>query len=108
MYEWWDKHFTLLGKSGLNKDVIRRCANDILQKDLVTLRRGVDDFFYNTNKNHVPIVIMSSSIGDLIKEYLKEKNLLLDNIYIIANELSYDKYGKFTKVKNINICNINN
>ncbi|MFA4953498.1 MAG: hypothetical protein WC584_04710 [Candidatus Pacearchaeota archaeon] len=101
MYEWWDKHFSLLGESGLSKKVIEKCTGDILDKDLIVLRKGVDNFFYTMENNQIPIVIISSSIGDLIKEFLIKKKLILDNVHVLANELSYDKKGNFIGVKDI-------
>lgn len=101
MYEWWEKHFTLLGKSGLTKGVIGKVSLDMIKGNLLKLRKGVEDFIKFLNKKNIPLVIVSASVGDLIKEFLGKKGLLLDNVYVIANEMEYDEEGNFTNVKNI-------
>src|SRR3989344_1010258 len=40
MYEWWFKHFELLGKSGLNKEVIQQVVDDLIDGDKIALRKG--------------------------------------------------------------------
>jgi|SRR3989344_744510 len=101
MYEWWYKHFELLGEKGLNIEILRKCAEDIIKDELIKLRKGFRDFVKFLDKKNIPLIIISASIGDLIKEYLKGMNLLSDDIYVISNELEYDSRGRFKKVKRI-------
>lgn len=101
MYEWWDKHFILLGKKGLDLDLLKKCADDIINNDLLILRAEVDYFVNFLDKKNIPLLIISASIGDLIKEYLKKKGLLTEDIFVISNELEYNSKGKFSGVKSI-------
>ncbi|PIO07664.1 hypothetical protein COU59_03075 [Candidatus Pacearchaeota archaeon CG10_big_fil_rev_8_21_14_0_10_34_12] len=101
MHEWWEKHFTLLGEKGLDKELIKKCVEDIIKDNLIVFRQGVWEFVNFLDKNNIPLLIISASIGDLIREFMREKGFLSDDIYIISNELNYDSNGKFIGVKKI-------
>ncbi|MBS3092824.1 hypothetical protein J4466_05395 [Candidatus Pacearchaeota archaeon] len=101
MYEWWYEHFKLLGESGLNKKVIEEVAKDLIDGDKISLRKGVREFFGILKYNQIPIVIISSSVGDLIESFLIQEKMLDKNVHIIANILSYDKQGNFKEVEHI-------
>ena len=101
MYTWWYKHFKLLGESGLNKNVINQVADDLIDGEKIKLRLGVKDFLLTLKNNDIPMIVISSSIGDLIESFLKKEGLLYKNIHIIANSLKYDKQGNFIGVDHI-------
>ncbi|HLD97692.1 MAG TPA: hypothetical protein VI815_00030 [Candidatus Nanoarchaeia archaeon] len=101
MHEWWFKHFKLLGESGLNKEVIDKVAEDLVDGQKIALRLGVREFFKVLNENNIPLIIISSSVGDLIESFLKKEGLLNKNVHIIANSLNYDYEGQFVRVEHI-------
>ena len=45
----------------------------------------------------VPILIFSAGLGDVIDEALKRKNLMRNNVKVIANYMNYDDDGKLTE-----------
>jgi 5'-nucleotidase len=97
MKEWWTKHFQVLIDYKLNiKDIEKSITNE-----MVELRNGVPEFLKKLNKENIPLIIMSS--GGLAKEsitmILKNNNCLYDNIYIVANEFSWNKNGDVTRFK---------
>jgi len=109
MKEWWSLHYKLLADSGLNQETIKRAIKDIINGENIKLREGVDKFINNLNKNDIPLVIISSAgIGNMIQDFLKEKNLLLSNIHIIGNMLEFNKEGKFTGIKDNRIIHVLN
>ncbi len=97
MQEWWMKHYNLLIKSKLNKRDIQQAV----QSRRVQFRQGVKEFLKFLKQKNIPLVIISSSgLGtEAIRLYLKNKNLLFDNIYIISNELIWNKNGYLIGVK---------
>jgi 5'-nucleotidase len=96
MEEWWRRHFDLLIKEGLNKSDLKK----VVQSDRVELRNGMDSFLKFLKQNNVPLIIMSASgVGDVIPMYLKEKNLMYDNIQIISNFYEWDLEGRAIGVK---------
>ncbi|MCX6746431.1 MAG: haloacid dehalogenase-like hydrolase [Candidatus Parcubacteria bacterium] len=103
MHEWWQKHFTLLVSSGLNKKVM----DEIVSKRTLKFRPGALDFIDSLQENNIPLVIMSAGPGDMISQYLKQENRLDNNIHIIANFFEFDKDGKVIKVKEPIIHSLN-
>ena len=101
MQEWWAKHFELLIECGLNKDTIKTAVENMIKEDTLVFREGVGKFLDFLKDNDIPLVIMSSSIGDMIVEFLKQKELYYDNVYVIANLLDFDDEGNATGIKKI-------
>lgn len=89
MKEWWDEHTKLLSECKMNKEVI----NDLLLKDTMKLREGVDVFLKVCFENNIPILIFSSGLGDIISGFLNKKNILFPNIHIISNFFDWDENG---------------
>lgn len=79
-------------------DLLKEChfSKDILEKSVkktkLKLREGAKEFFKQMYNNHIPVIIISSSIKNVIEEYLKQNHAYYDNIYIYANYL--DMNGK--------------
>jgi 5'-nucleotidase len=90
MKEWWSKHLSLFIECGMNHDVIR----DIIQKNKIHLRGGAKEFFDFLAQHHIPIVIFSAGIGNMIEEELHYRGLLHHNAHIISNFFEYDSHGK--------------
>lgn len=100
MQKWWKEHFELLINSGLDKKTIKQSVKDMINENSLVLREKVREFFHILNKNKIPLIIISSSVGDIIKEFLNEEELLLDNVNIIANSLEF-KDDKVVEIKKI-------
>jgi len=101
MREWWETHFKLLVECGLDKRTIKKAIRDMDKDEEIKFREGALEFLDLLHTNEIPIVIMSASIGDMIKELLKLKGGLYSNMYIIANLLEFNERGKFVKIENI-------
>lgn len=84
---------------GLNQEIIKKLVNDIVEKKTYEFREKSDDLFKVLHKNKIPLIIMSASTGDFIKELLLRKNILFGNIYLIANFLKFDKNGQVVGVQ---------
>jgi 5'-nucleotidase len=101
MGEWWKKHFDLLIEVGLDKQTIEEAVKNMINENTLVFREGVEEFLLFLKENNIPLVIMSSSVGDLIVEFMKQKGVYYDNIHIISNLLDWDKQGKATGIKKI-------
>ncbi len=97
MKEWWETHFDLLIKSGLNKKDLAKAV----QSGVVKFRTGVFEFLDFLHQYQIPLVIMSSSGlgGDTVSQYLQNAGKLYDNIYIIGNSFDWDNNGYAMAVK---------
>lgn len=101
MYEWWKKHFELLAEKGLDLETVKKASEDMINEHTIEFREGAKEMADLLNKNKIPFVIMSASIGNMIEEIMKSKGLLHKNVHVIANLLDFDEKGNFTKVKEI-------
>jgi len=101
MMEWWEAHFDLLIKSGLNKKTIKKSVKDMIKENALEFREGVLDFLKFLKENNIPLIIMSSSIGNMIKEFLRQKKVYYNNIHVISNILEFDDDGNATGIKKI-------
>jgi 5'-nucleotidase len=97
MQDWWTNHYDLLIKSKLNKKDVEKAV----QSQRVQFRKGIKEFLKFLSDKKIPLVIMSSSGlgGEAIELYLKNKNLMSNNIYIISNEFIWNKNGDMAGVK---------
>lgn len=97
MYEWWQTHFDLLIKSGLNKKDLEK----VVDSGKVKFREGFSDFADFLNKNNIPLIIISSSGlgGDATAMYLEKAGKLYKNIYIISNSYEWDENGRAIAIK---------
>ncbi len=103
MIEWWKKHFDLLIKSGMNKDVIK----DIVIKKKMPFRMGAFELFDFLNFNKIPIVIMSATIEDMAIKSLRFEEKLSSNMYVVANMFIWNKEGKAIGIKEPIIHSLN-
>ena len=109
MHEWWKAHKELLIEYKLDKETINKCVQDMIETNSLVLREGVEDLFKLLRENNIPLIIITSSLKDLVLTFLKQKNIFSDNIHVIGNEFEYDKLGKAIRVKKImHILNKNN
>ena len=96
MLDWWIKQYDAMEEFGLNKRVIKK----VVEEDDIKVRDYFDDFFYFLNSKRIPIIVMSAGVGDIIKEFLKYRGKLRNNVHIISNFFKYDSQGFFNGVKN--------
>lgn len=88
MQEWWEKHFELLQRSGLNREHLKRIVNE----GGIVFREGVFNFLDYLNQQNIPLVILSSNdVGDTIEMLLKKEKRLYSNIYVITNRFEYNE-----------------
>ena len=89
MVEWWSKHYALFIKMGMRREIIDAIVKD---RDL-TFRKGADSFFRMVKDDHIPLLIFSAGMGDIIRESLKKEGFLSDNVHIFANFFRFDDRG---------------
>jgi 5'-nucleotidase len=89
MDEWWKKHFEILIEYGITKKIFL----EIIEKGKVKLRQGVKEFFEFCKDKNIPIIVISSGLGDFIPEMLKKEGIFFENVYIYANMFKFDSQG---------------
>jgi 5'-nucleotidase len=95
MDAWWQAHFDLLAKSGLTLDVLK----EVVDQHPRMFREGALEFLDLMHAKDVPVIIMSASLGDMIRLYLEKTGRNYPNIYLVTNLFEFDEQGKVIGVK---------
>jgi len=90
MKEWWEKHLSLLVEKGITKQIIK----EVVERGRIILRKGAKKFLKNMYEKGIPVVIISSGIGNMITEVLRKEECFYDNIQIISNFFKWDENDK--------------
>ncbi|CAH3027496.1 unnamed protein product [Porites evermanni] len=117
MIEWWTKAHELITELGLKKDDITQVVEDspialrwtkgneliielkikqaqipeIVKDAHIALRDGVEWLFVKLHEKHVPLLIISGGLGDIIKEVIDQQSTIYDNVTIVANFFKYEQ-----------------
>ena len=89
MSEWWQKHLQLLVDSKISREIILEVVN----RGGIEFRRGALEFLDFLREKKIPLVIMSSGLGDIIVEVLKKEDRFYENIFIVSNFFEWDEEG---------------
>lgn len=92
MTEWWEEHKKLFIASKMRKEIIL----DIVQKNTCIFREYANEVFDLLKEKDIPILIFSAGIGNIIEEFLKIKNKLTPNVYILSNTFVFNEDGNAT------------
>ena len=87
MTDWWNKHLDLFVKYGFTEDLFHKTSSD---KNVMELRKGFKEFLKFIKEKNIPLVIISAGLTNVIKAFLIEHDINLENIYIISNEIYFD------------------
>lgn len=90
------EYIDLLKKCHFNKDILERSVKQTNLK----LREGAKEFFKKMYENHIPVIIISSGLKNVIEEYLKQNDTYYNNMYICAN------YFDMNGMKENNVTNV--
>ncbi|MCI8470980.1 MAG: hypothetical protein HFJ35_05910 [Clostridia bacterium] len=92
--ETWEDRFkeyiNLLHEKKLDNEMIKGAV----RKTNLQLRDGAKEFLKKMNDMNVPVIIMSCSIRNVIKEYLKANDCDYNNIYIYSNYCDIERKGE--------------
>ena len=80
MKEWANKSFTLVSKY-ITQDII----DEALENANIHFRKGAKEFLIKMNNLNIPVIIMSSGVGNILKAFLEKEGCLFDNIEIVSN-----------------------
>jgi len=95
MDERWVKHYDLIIESWLTKQII----DEIVSKKTLQFREWSQTFFDILKGNNIPLVVISASVGDMIRVYLSQEWRLSENIHIVSNLFEFDDEGKTIRIK---------
>jgi len=90
MIEWWQHAIDNLVASGLTREMLE----DVISSDKLVLRDGAEDFFASLEQNQIPLLILSSGIGDIINYSVQLRKDTNQGIHVLSNFFDYDELGK--------------
>jgi 7-methylguanosine nucleotidase len=90
MNEWWERHLELLVQSGVSENILK----EVIEKGGIELREGAKEFLNFLKDKKIPLIIMSSGLGDLIEGVLERDGVKFENINVISNFFEFDEEGK--------------
>jgi len=96
MKEWANKSFSLLSKY-LTEDIIYKA----LENANIHFREGAKEFLVKMNNMNIPVIIMSSGVGNIVKAFLEKEGCLFDNIEIVSNFFEFKNENAHIDLNNI-------
>ena len=96
MKEWAQKSFQLLSEY-ITEDNIEKATENAN----IYLRSGVKEFFKEMYNKNIPVIVMSSGMGNVVKRFLEKENCSFSNMTIVSNFFEF-KNGKAS----INLDNV--
>ncbi len=93
MLEWYEKSMNLYYTYHLTKEKLKECIHN----SHLELRNGAKAFLKKLYNCNIPVIIFSAGIGNVIEQFLKEKECYYDNITIIGNFIKFDENGNMIK-----------
>lgn len=87
MLEWWTKVFEILYREKLTRQDLEELITNQKSHDL---RVGAYDLLKKLNDLKVPVVILSSGVGDFINIFLDKVKANFENIKVVSNYFAYD------------------
>ncbi len=104
MEEWWRLHLGIL----VQYAVSRKQLYSAIDKADIVLRDGTKKFLTRLAALHIPVLVFSSGLGDVIEEVLRREQLLTSQVHLIANFFLFDDEGKAIAVDNKQIIHVFN
>lgn len=96
MKEWANKSFTLVSKYITEDNIDKAIENANMH-----LRKGAKEFLLKMNSMNIPVIIMSSGVGNIVKAFLEKEKCLFDNIKIVSNFYEFKNGETYIDLKNI-------
>ncbi|HCP09010.1 MAG TPA: hypothetical protein DIT25_04400 [Candidatus Moranbacteria bacterium] len=97
LLEWWKAHFQLLIDHKFGRDTLEKIGEARMSR----LREGAEQFLDFLHSKNIPLVIVSSGLGDIALEHLRQAGKLTDNVHMISNLFEFDENGKATGYKDL-------
>lgn len=82
---WYSKNIDLFYEYGLTHDILLQCVK---HADFC-FRDGFKQFLELLHVHHIPVIILSAGIGNVIYELFKLHDCLYDNVHIISNFIKF-------------------
>eukprot|EP00126_Sphaerothecum_destruens_P011337 Sdes_comp20902_c0_seq1m18068 len=85
MEEWWEKAHQAIIKSGVKVSDISL----MVKKSNTKFREGAERFFETSALHHVPLLIFSAGIGNILEEVIRQRAKFHKNMSVISNYIEF-------------------
>lgn len=96
MKEWANKSFSLLSQY-VTQDTIDKS----LENANLYFRDGVKEFLQEMANKNIPIIVMSSGIGNIIKAFFEKEKCMFENIEIVSNFFEFIEEKTYINLNNL-------
>ena|SRR3989344_4495341 len=90
MHEWWARHWELMVRSGMSREVI----DDIVGRDVLHARKGLSEMVGMLGVAGVPMLVLSAGMGDIITGFLRRNGLDCSGLTVVSNFFTFDDAGR--------------
>jgi len=98
----WFTHLYEYIKLLKDYNLTEELLENIIKNSNIKFRKGFDKFISYLHSKKIPLIIISSGLGNSIELFLKMNDMYYDNIYIVSNFVDFDSDGKIVNIpKNI-------
>lgn len=84
--EWWDKAHEIMIKHGTPP---RALIPRLVREAKMIPRPGSLELLKRLEDLHVPVLIVSAGLSDVIEEFLRQHGALSENVTVCSNRLNY-------------------
>merc|ERR1719230_1628307 len=84
--EWWDRAHEIIIKHGVPT---RQILPRLVKGASMPVRPGAFELLQKLSDMHVPVLIVSAGLSDVIEEFLRQHDMLTENVTVCSNRLNY-------------------
>jgi HAD superfamily hydrolase (TIGR01544 family) len=92
MLDWWNAFHDMMIAEGTTRNKLRECV----EATKSVLRPGALTFLQQLDTHHIPLLILSAGLGDIIRLFLDARGALLPNTEVVSNFMRFDDNGVAT------------
>lgn len=86
MQEWWNKTHELM----ISSNTTRACVQRSIDSRRLKLRPGVSAFINLLSALHVPTLVFSAGLADIVECFLASEGIMLPNVTVVANRMHFE------------------
>lgn len=86
MIEWWRNANQAIIDEKIHKDTIK----DMARETQVVYRPGIKDVIHTCKSKHIPLLVFSAGVQNVIKETLIQGGLYFDNMNVVSNKMLFN------------------
>ncbi|VDP24750.1 unnamed protein product [Schistosoma margrebowiei] len=86
MLEWWELAHEVIIECGIQKHTLEKTVKECH----LVLRDKVSEFFQLLSDYHIPVLVFSAGLGDVIDLCLHHANVFHDNMRVVSNFMQFN------------------